>query len=92
MKKIKFKVKITPKKISFWSYFLIIMASISIFSHLSLFLYENFYQAITQSKEILILREKVAIRSINIKKFNDVMEKIKQKTASREIEQINNPF
>ena len=92
--KIKFKpkFKITPKRITFWFCFLIIIASLFVFGCVSLFLYENFYQTITQSKEILILQKEVAIEAINIKKFGDIMEKIKQKTSLREIEKFSDPF
>ena len=88
----KFKLKITPKKITFWFYFLIIIAGFFVFGCVSLFLYENFYQTITQSKEIIILQEKVAIEAINMKKYDDVMEKIKQKATLRKIEKFIDPF
>jgi len=88
----KLKLKITPKRITFWFYFLVIIASLFVFGCVSLFLYENFYQTITQSKEIIILQEKVAIEAINMKKFEDIMEKIKQKTTLREIEKFSDPF
>ncbi|MEA3464125.1 MAG: hypothetical protein U9R14_03560 [Patescibacteria group bacterium] len=90
MKKLKFKI--TPKKIIFWFYFLIIVAGLSAFGYISLFLYENFYQTIAQSKKILILQKKVAVETINMKKFDNVMEKIKQKTIPRKIKNLNNPF
>ncbi len=90
MKKLKFKI--TPKRITFWFCFLIIIASLFVFGCVSLFLYENFYQTITQSKEILILQKEVAIEAINMKKFEDIMEKIKQKTSLREIEKFSDPF
>ncbi|MCK4554353.1 hypothetical protein KAU19_05345 [Candidatus Parcubacteria bacterium] len=90
MKKLKFKI--SPKKITFWFYFLVIIASLFVFGCVSLFLYENFYQTITQSKEILILQEKVAIEAINMKKYDIVMEKIKQKTSLRKIEKFSDPF
>ncbi len=90
MKKLKFKI--TPKRITFWFCFLIIIASLFVFGCISLFLYENFYQTITQSKEILILQKEVVIEAINMKKFEDIMEKIRQKTSLREIERISDPF
>jgi len=91
-KQSKLKIKITPKKITFWFYFLVIVASIIILSCVSLFLYKNFYQTITQSEEIMILREKVAIETVNMEKFNTIIEKIKQKTILRELNDLNNPF
>ena len=88
----KFKFKITPKKIIFWLYFLVAATGLSVFGYVSLFLYENFYQTITQSKEILILQKKVAVETIDMKKFDDVMEKIKQKANLHKIKKIDNPF
>lgn len=92
MKKPKLKIKITPKRIIFWFYFLIVVAGLTVSGCVSLFLYENFYQTITQSKEILILQEKVAIETINMKKYDDVMEKIKQKTTLRKLKKLSDPF
>ena len=90
--KSKFKLKITPKRITFWFYFLVTIAGLFVFGCVSLFLYENFYQTITQSKEIIIIQEKVAIEAINMKRYDDVMEKIKQKTTLRKIEKFIDPF
>lgn len=90
MKKINFKV--SPKKITFWFYFVIVIASLTIFSYLSLFLYENFYKTIIQSEKIIILKQKVAIETINIKKFDTIMEKIKEKTTPKRVNGFNNPF
>jgi len=85
-------IKITPRKITFWFYFFVIISATIILFFVTLFLYKNFYQTITQSKEILILREKVAIETVDIKKFNAIIQKIKQKTTLRNIDKINNPF
>jgi len=92
MKKPKFKIKISPKQITFWFYFLVIILSLAIFAYTYLFLKNHFYDTITQSKDIIILKEKVASETINVKKFDDIMEKLKQKTTPRQIKNLNNPF
>jgi len=86
------KLKITPRVISYCFYILIILLTLLTLSGLSLFLYQNFYQTITQSKEILILKEKVVIEMIDIKNFNQIIEKLNQKIAAKKISTINNPF
>ena len=85
-------IKFTSKKIIFWLYASAIILSISALSYNTLFLYKNFYQVITYFEEIIVLREKVAIETVDIKKFNSITEKIKQKTNRRELGKITNPF
>ena len=91
MMKIK-PLKLTPKKLSSLTTTAVILVTLMILICMSLFLYKNFYQTITQSKEILILREKVAIDTVNIEKFNIIMEKIAKKIAPNKLENIVNPF
>jgi len=43
-------------------------------------LYKNFYQIITQSEEILLLRQKVVIETVDMDIFEEVIEKIEKKT------------
>lgn len=85
-------IKFTSKKIIFWLYASAIILSISALSYNTLFLYKNFYQVITYFEEIIVLREKVAIETVDIKKFNSITEKIRQKTDRRELKSIANPF
>ncbi len=61
---------------------------------LGFFLYGNIYQTITQSEQIIILKQEVAPDIVNMKKFNDVLQKITKKTSLKEIDwkKINNPF
>jgi hypothetical protein len=93
MQKNKLKIKVTPKRIVFWFYFLIIIIIVTIIWFLSLFLYKNLYQVVTQSKEILILQEKVSIESINIKSFERIMENINNKiNPNNTIKNFKNPF
>lgn len=85
-------IKITPKKLSSLTTMGIILMTLLILICMSLFLYKNFYQTITQSKEIIILREKVAVDTVNIEKFNIIMSKIEKKTTFNKTENITSPF
>lgn len=85
-------LKLTPKKLSGLTTTAIILISLPILIFMSLFLYKNFYQAITQTKEILILREKVAVETVNLEKFNIIMNKLEEKTKPREFKNVKNPF
>lgn len=85
-------IKLTPKKLSGLTAMVIIVITLIILIFVSLFLYKNFYMAITQTKEILILREKVAIDTVNMEKFNIIMAKLADKTKFNEIKNIINPF
>lgn len=89
---IKKPIKLTPKKISNWTTTIIIATTIIIMICISLFLYKNFYQTITQTKEIIILREKVALDTINMEKFNIIMKKLTEKTKTEESSNIISPF
>ncbi|MDD4900698.1 MAG: hypothetical protein PHS62_01130 [Patescibacteria group bacterium] len=86
------QIKITPKKISRWLTMATIALSVIILISVSSFLYNNFYQTITQSKEVLVLREKVALSTIDMEKFNVIINKLKKKIISKELSNIYNPF
>lgn len=86
------KLNISLYKIIKISYFAILLTAIFLFYQASIFLYKNFYEVITQSKEIVILREKVAKETINMKKYEEVMNKLEKKTMKRESGEIKNPF
>ena len=86
------KIKLTTKKIIFSFYlFIIILSALALLCN-TLFLYKNFYKTITRSEKIEILQEKVMIESIDMKKFDSITKKIRQKTNRREMESIANPF
>ena len=54
-------------------YLFIIGFAMAIIISLSFFLYKNFYQTITQSGEILILKEQVILEMVNMPLFNQVL-------------------
>lgn len=58
------------------------------------FLYRNFYQVVTESETIIVLRQQVAVAQINYAKFLDVLSSIKsrQNLESLNPKQIKNPF
>lgn len=85
-------IKLTPKKLSGLTAMAIILIALTILIFMSLFLYKNFYQAITQTKEILILRQKVAVETVDLEKFNIIMNKLEEKTKPREFKNVKNPF
>lgn len=85
-------IKLTPKKLSSLTATAIILITLIILTVLSLFLYKNFYEAITQTKEIIILRQKVATDAVDLEKFNIIINKLAEKTKSYELKNIKSPF
>lgn len=84
--------KLTPKKLSGLTTTAVILLTLIILTLLSLFLYKNFYQTIIQTKEIMILRKKVAVETINLDKFNAIMNKLTEKISPHELKNITSPF
>lgn len=76
-------------------YFIIILLIVGFSITLGLFLYKNFYQTITQSKEIILLRKEVAPDSLNLEKVEKIIELLERKTTTTEMinfEKIKDPF
>lgn len=86
------QINLTPKNISSWLTMAIIFFTTIVLILVSVFLYNNFYQTITESKEIIILQEKVALSSINLEKFNSIIDKLTKKTLPKELGDIISPF
>lgn len=86
------QINLTPRKISNWLTVIIILLTIAMLILVSLFLYKNFYQTITQTKEILILKEKVALYTVDMEKFNLIIDKLTKKTLLKEPTNVTNPF
>jgi len=85
-------LKLTPRRITFWFYFIVFVVTIIILILIALFLYRNFYLSITQSKEITVLREKVVIETVNIDKFNSIIDRLEKKTKTKKVSGVNNIF
>ncbi|MDD5291136.1 MAG: hypothetical protein PHZ04_03395 [Patescibacteria group bacterium] len=77
-------LKISIGKIFVYFYVSIAVLSLIIIACVSLFLYKNFYQTITSSAEVLVLRREVAIEDIDMNKFEEIVQKIEGKTESRQ--------
>jgi len=93
----KFKIEIKKLKIRWsvkYAYIIIAALVVGIIGFLSVFLYKNFYQTITYAKEIIVLKEKVAPETVNLEKFNEVLDKIEKKVTPETIDWqgIKNPF
>lgn len=86
------KIKIETKKLVYYFFILFIVFCLASLFFVYYFLYKNFYLSIIKVDEIVILKDKVAIESLNIAKFNNVIKKINEKTANKDFEKIKNPF
>ncbi len=86
------KIKLNIQKINIYFCIITTIATIAALVLISLFLYKNFYQTITQSEEVLILRQKVASVTVNMGKFNKIIKIVKEKNMIRDLGPINNPF
>lgn len=86
------QIKITPKKVSRWLIIAIFSLTVVSLILVTVFLQNNFYKAITQSKEIMELKEKVALNMIDMGKFNSVIKKFTKKTAAKETINVASPF
>lgn len=85
-------IKLTAKKLSNLINAAIIFIILIISTFTSLFLYENFYQTITQTKKIIIIKKEAGIKTVNIKKFNIIIDKLEKKTRPNELKNIISPF
>lgn len=86
------KSNIPINKITHYVYFALTIVVVVVFYAISLFLYRNFFLTATQSKVIVILRKDIATETFDINKFNDIINKIRNKTIKRQINIIRNPF
>ena len=77
-------LKISIGKIFVYFYISIAVFSLVIIACVSLFLYKNFYQTITSSAEVLVLRREVATEDIDMNKFEEIVQKIEIKTQPRQ--------
>jgi|GEM_PF-6650578 len=71
-----------PRNILLSFYVFTVIAGLSVFFQLSLYLYENIYKTIYNSDQILILRSMVTIEAVDIAKLNEVMESLENKKKS----------
>jgi hypothetical protein len=86
------QIKLTPKKVTNWITTAIFTITVIILILVSIFLYNNFYQAITQTKKILILKKEVVLDSINMEKFNSIIDELTKKTTPKKVNDLASPF
>jgi len=79
-------LKATNGRLLLYFYSSIVIIGVIILIFATLFLYKNFYQTITRSREILVLRREVASEDIDMNKFDEIVKKIEAKIQSRKIE------
>lgn len=84
--------KISIKKIAHYINFSLAIVAIFTAYFVLMFLYNNFYEAITQSDVIIVLKRDVASEMVDMKKFDEIIEKLEKKSAIHEVKAINNPF
>ncbi|MDD5072044.1 MAG: hypothetical protein PHQ42_04925 [Patescibacteria group bacterium] len=78
-------LKISISRMFLYFYSLIVIIGLVVLACVSLFLYKNFYQTITSSEEILVLRREVAIEDIDMGKFEEIIKKIEEKTEPKPV-------
>ncbi len=88
----KIKSWFTLKRLVKYFFAVIFLCSLSAFFYTAKFLYSDFYLSITQSDKIILLKEKVAAESINVKKFESVMKKLNEKSSIGDDQKINDIF
>ena len=75
-------IKISRRGTLLASYLFLFFFSLVVFSAVTIFLYKDFYQAIIQSDEVLLLKSEVMIEDINMKQFEEVLGKLETKTKT----------
>jgi len=76
------KIKISQSFFSpIYIYIIIFGLTFATIAVLSWFLYRNLYQTITQSEQIILLKQEVAPDTIDIKTVEEVLKALDQKTA-----------
>src|SRR3989338_4517358 len=90
------KIKISQSFFSpIYIYIIIFGLTFATIAVLSWFLYRNLYQTITQSEQIILLKQEVAPDTIDIKTVEEVLNALDQKTDPADgidWQKIKNPF
>lgn len=86
------------RKISFsykYIYIIVYLAGLGALVYISYFIFQNYYQTITQAEEIIDLRKEVAPDSIDIERVNQVLDALDAKSTTTTViipPNIKNPF
>ena len=89
------KIKIFQALLSLkYLYWFVALIAVVVAAILGFFLYKNFYQTITSSEEIILLKSEVAPDTINMKKVEAILKALAEKTAANDMDwqKIRNPF
>jgi len=76
-------------------YYLVYAVGIGAMVYIGYFIYQNYYQTITQAQEIADLKKEVAPESIDLERVNKVLNAIDNKATTTDSTidpNINNPF
>jgi hypothetical protein len=83
----------TEKKIRPYTKALLAAAVLGMVGYLFFFWQNDFYPALTGSQSTITLQKNAASQSVDVNKFDSLVKKISQKTATTTQENaINNPF
>ncbi|OGY45457.1 MAG: hypothetical protein A2744_02100 [Candidatus Buchananbacteria bacterium RIFCSPHIGHO2_01_FULL_44_11] len=91
----KFKIFGLIIKLVKYLYLIVILIALGALAILGLFLYKNLYVTITQSEEIILLKQEVAPDTIDRTKVNTVLSALEKKSTSADNidwSQVKNPF
>ena len=80
----KIKLNFLFSSIKYFYVLIIIMMAFAL-SLLSLFLYQNLYKSITQSEQIILLKQEVAPDTIDLARVDSVLSALKQKVSQKTI-------
>jgi hypothetical protein len=89
---IKNKFKLSSKKIIKYVMILFFLVSLFLTFYTASYLYNNFYLVITQSEQLVLLKERVSIDTINIKKFESIINNIENKANFPAYQDLKNIF
>ena len=84
--------KINPKKTIGLIRVLIIFIILGLLGASGYFLYKNFYQVVSESEEVSKLKRNISIESVDIKTFESVTKKLKEKQTLKDVNTIKDPF
>jgi uncharacterized membrane protein len=87
-----FNLNIKLQKISRYFYLLTVVIILILLFFATKFLYDKFYLSITQSREVIVLKEKIAPETIDLSAFESILNNIKTKTERKNSEINSNPF
>lgn len=89
---IQIKIKLNLQKLNLYFYIALAIITLSALFFVSTFLYNNFYQVITQSDVIISLQGKVAQETVDMDKFNLIIKNIDKKTITHQLNDIKHSF